>query len=229
MNKVDILNKYQFYNNANNSIKKEFEQSSKIVHLPVGTYYYHEDDPCESFAFLGKGNIRVFKTGESGREITLYHVKPRETCILTSLGIVSNKNYPASAVVESDVQALIFPAATFRKWVDLYPDVRKLIFDAMAKRISNMMMLIEEITFRKVDERLAKFLIQHFNNHKSPLIEIQLTHEQIATELGSVREVVSRLLKAFECQGAITLSRGRIRLKDEELLRSQFNIKSHFV
>ena len=219
MNNIDILNQYRFYTEADLTAKKEFESHCQFVQLKEGDYVFSEGDTCHQIALIGQGRVRVFKTNISGREITLYNVQPEETCILTSICLFTQKVYPATARAEIDTEAVLFPASNFRQWFNQYESVRQLIFQTMAKRTTQMMLLLEEITFRKMDQRLAGYLLQKFTGGDLPLIEIQSTHEDIATELITAREVVSRLLKDLERSGAIQLARGRIRLVDESLLR----------
>jgi len=219
MNKIEILNRYKFYNEAEPSLKQQLEQTANIVNLLAGRFFFHEGDACTQVVLIGKGDIRVFKTGESGREITLYHVQPGGICLLTSLGLMTDHNYPASAQVVSPAEVLLFPASKFRKWVTLHKEIRQLAFETITDRIVQMMFLIDKIMFQKIDLRLAEFLIKHFTNNKHHVIELRLTHEEIASELNSVREVISRTLKKFERLHVITLSRGFIRLLDKPLLK----------
>lgn len=130
-------------------------------------------------------------------------------------------NYPASAIAEADSDAVVFPAAIFRKWIDSYESIRQLIFETLAFRMSTVMALVEEIVFNRMDHRLAQYLQQKFANGGRPLNTIHITHDQIASELGSAREVISRLLKELERLGALELTRGRISLKNQKILQRQ--------
>lgn len=216
----DILNLFAFYRQAPAALQQRMQASAQVVELPAGAFYFHEGDTCSQIALLGAGNIRVFKNSETGREITLYHVCTGETCILTASCVLAGASYPATARVEVPAQAVLFPAAHFRAWVGMHEEVRRFIFEILARRVANIMALVEEIAFRKMDQRLAEFLLMRFANAGAPVTSLQLTHEQIAAELGSAREVISRLLKEFERLGAIELGRARIRLRDEQALKS---------
>ncbi len=225
MNKIQILNGYKFYNEAEPSLKQQLEQAGNIVNLPAGRFFFHEGDACTQVVLIGKGDIRVFKTGESGREITLYHVKPGGICLLTSLGMMTDHDYPASAQVVSSAEVLLFPASKFRKWVTLHKEIRELAFETITDRIVQMMVLIDKIMFQKIDLRLAEFLINRFTNNKHCVPELRLTHGEIASELNSAREVISRALKKLEQQHAIALSRGCIRLLDKTFLKKLAQIQ----
>lgn len=221
MDKKDILKKFSFYNKAGSMSQKELEQNGMFVSLKAGEFYFHEGDACRQIAIVGEGNIRVYKTGETGKEITLYHVRSGETCILTASCVLGGMNYPASAVAEEETTAVVFAAPLFRGWVAGNEAIRDFVFTTLANRMAGVMTLVEEITFNKMDGRLAEYLRKKFSNKGRSVKEIQITHEQIAIELGSAREVVSRLLKEFERQGAIELARGRILLKNEKIFKAK--------
>ncbi|MCA9732955.1 MAG: Crp/Fnr family transcriptional regulator [Deferribacteres bacterium] len=217
MNKQDFIKKLPFYHEAPDRLKSEINNTAIIAQLKNGDYYFHEGDSCANIAIVVEGRIRVFKTGESGRVITLYTVEEQETCILTTFCLLSDRTYPATAQAELNTQAVIFPAPVFRQWMNDWDIVRSFVFTTMTNRVSDMMALIEEITFKKLDRRLVEFLAE-----KSPQTNsvLQITHEQIAMQIGSAREVISRLLKEFERLGALELRRGQIILKDLTLLEN---------
>jgi CRP/FNR family transcriptional regulator len=154
---------------------------------------------------LVAGIVRVFKVSEAGREITLYHVHGGQTCLANMLCTFLDMPSPASAVVEEPVDALIMPAASLRQWVQDRDVMRTFIFRAMANRFMDVTMLVDQIAFRKLDSRLAEYLLQSFVKQRFHIREITVTLEDIAAELGSAREVISRLLKEFERLEAIDL------------------------
>ncbi|MCB1060706.1 MAG: Crp/Fnr family transcriptional regulator [Calditrichaeota bacterium] len=217
-----ILSQFGFYHNAPASLQKEILSHTQQATLPGGVEVYREGETCQRVAFVGEGSIRVFKRHDGGREITLYHVRQSESCILTTSCVLTGQRYPATAVVENDhpVEAAIISPEKFYNWVHEHQVVRDYVFHMMSHRISDMMALIEEITFGKMDNRIAHFLIEKFTGEGTFLRSIHITHEQIADELGTAREVVSRLLKEFEKAGALELGRGRVRMTNERLLRA---------
>ncbi|KAA3618941.1 MAG: Crp/Fnr family transcriptional regulator [Calditrichaeota bacterium] len=216
MLKIELLKKLPLYQEASSRQKGEIEAAAMVAELSRGQYYFHEGDVCANIAVVVDGRIRVFKMGESGRGITLYNVEPRETCILTTFCLLSNRHYPATAQAELDTRALIFPAPVFRNWMNDWPFVRSFIFATMGERVADMMALIEEITFKKLDRRLIEFLLE---NGKKQSNILEITHEKIAMQVGSAREVISRLLKEFERLGAIELRRGQIVIKNMRVLQ----------
>lgn len=207
------------------SLVEEMERAASTVRVARGTFYCHVGDACKGVALLERGDIRVFKTGPTGREITLYHVSPGQTCLLTLNGALTGEPYPADALVEEDVEAAVLPVAQFRSWMDRHPSFRLFVFRSMAERIADLMSLVDEVAFGKLNQRLAEFLLAGFSPAATPGAVLQVTHDQIAAELGSAREVISRLLKDFERQGALRLGRGKLELQDESRLRSLLNKK----
>ena len=223
MNKQTILEHYDFFRNGSEAFRSRLLETVGYVRLPKGAFYFHEGDVCAQVALVGAGRIRVYKTGETGREITLYHVVAGESCLINISCMLSTTRCPASARVESAVEALVIPGDRFRRWVAENENVRNYVFDLIAKRMASVMSLVEEVTFQRMDERVARFLEENFEKSSGTQTVLLLTHEKIASQLGTAREVVSRLLKEFERVGAIRLSRGQIVLQDRDLLKSFSN------
>jgi CRP/FNR family transcriptional regulator len=161
-----------------------------------------------------QGSLRVYTAGMEGREITLYNVDPGESCLINVLCLISGKNSPAYAVADEPLTAVAFPRSNFLHWLAEREDVRHFVFGVMAGRVTDMMALVEEVAFQRLDCRLAAYLLQRGGAGDT----LALTHEAVALDLGTAREVVSRLLKAFERQGAVRLSRGAITLLDLKVL-----------
>lgn len=220
MTKTEILQNYDFYRNADPSFRREIENASVAVKLPQGTPYFREGEECRQVALIGRGSVRVYKVGETGRQITLYHVVPGETCILSASCALGEKSYPASAVIETDTEAAVLDAGFFRNCIDSRPEVRKFVFSTISARMTDVLTLLEEIAFGRMDQRLAEFLIRNFEQCTEEPKVVGMTHEQMAAELGTAREVVSRLLKELERLGAVELTRGKITLKDRNKLHS---------
>ncbi|MHB1405250.1 MAG: Crp/Fnr family transcriptional regulator [Desulfitobacteriaceae bacterium] len=195
--------------------------TDNIVHsiatIPPGTCAFLEGAHSSEVAFVLKGSLRVIKIGESGREILLYRVLPGESCILQLSSVLAGVGYPANAIVENETEAVMVPAALFKKWINEYQSLRNFVYGNMTKRISSMMALVEEVAFKRMDTRLVELLL---NKTSAEQIAVEMTHEEIASELGTAREVVSRLLKNLENDALVELSRGRIRLTNRYGLES---------
>jgi CRP/FNR family transcriptional regulator len=212
MKKEAILDQFRAYRRAADPIRQEMVRAGVRHRFPAGATLFHGGEVVDQFALVGAGRIRVYKAGETGREITLYHVAPGEVCLLTVASILGRRTYPATAVVEEAVEAVAFPGDLLRRWVEVSPAIREFVFGLFTSRLAHVMTLLEEIVFRRVDERLAEFLTARFQERSGPHPALRITHEEIAAELGTAREVVSRLLKELERRGAVRLSRGRIAL-----------------
>ena len=168
---------------------------------------YWEGDTCHGIAFILSGEIRVYKTGETGREITLYEIGPGETCILNASCILSGKKYPANAVTISPCDVFMLPANELKSLMASHEELRTYIFSILSYRLTSVMELLEEVVFRKVDQRLRDYLIEKSENNV-----LKTTHMAIANDLGTAREVVSRILKDFERNNEVKLGRNSIHL-----------------
>jgi CRP/FNR family transcriptional regulator len=202
-----FLKVFPFFQKAEESFLEELLSSSEHKRIPGGISIYMEGDNCPGIAFLLTGEIRVFKTGESGREITLYEIFPGETCILNVSCILSNRYYPATAVTLTDAEFLLLPAGLFRSLFDKHSILRDYVFMLLNQRIGLMMELIDEVAFGRMDQRLTDYLIE-----KSEQGRLNRTHQQIANDLGTSREVISRLLKDLERKGVVRLERGAVQI-----------------
>ena len=215
----DLVAQIPFFARAPQDLLTAVSEAAAVVRLPAGAYFLQEGDSCDQFAVLVSGRMRVFKLAESGHEITLYHVGPGEACPLNVSCILSNRTVPAMAQVEEEVEALTIPASTFRRLIAEHESLRSFVFTMFAGRLTEVMSLVEEIAFRRMDERLARRLLEMLQPEDAAKNGVEITHAEVAADLGTAREVVSRLLKDFERQGAIQLSRGRIMLRNASLLQ----------
>lgn len=169
---------------------------------------FQENDTCSVLGFLLSGSIRVYMFGEDGREITLYEVNPGETCILNIACILSHAPYPARATVTLEGDACLISDEEFRRLVDAHAAMRTFVFEGLGARLISMMRLVEEVAFRRTDERLRRYL-----SEKGEGGLLNATHQKIANDLGTSREIISRLLGELERTGAISLSRNRIEIR----------------
>ncbi|PCI48264.1 MAG: Crp/Fnr family transcriptional regulator [Alphaproteobacteria bacterium] len=188
--------------------KKILGDGIQIMTVPAGTVMFSEGSECRGYVMLLKGTVRVQKTSEEGREIILYRVEEGESCIMTTTCLISDDHYGAEGIAETDITVAIVPPATFNLLLGKSDKFRNFVFAVYAKRMAVLMMLVEEVVFKKLDRRLAQLLL----GRKGSRFEV--THQDIAQELGSVREVVSRQLKVFERGGLIKLGRGMIEILD---------------
>lgn len=181
---------------------------ARPVALPAGTRVFGEGGACQAYLILLAGQLRVQKVGENGREIVLYRVEPGESCIVTTSCLMSGTAYDAEGIAETDVQAQALPLAGFRALLAESAGFREFVFKAYGTRIGDLLLLIEEVAFGRIDQRLAARLLELGGQPGS----IQATHQELAVELGTAREVVSRQLKEFERRGWVSLGRGQLQI-----------------
>ncbi|MCL4297630.1 MAG: Crp/Fnr family transcriptional regulator [Anaerolineae bacterium] len=211
---LDLERHFTFLKNAGQEVKKQLWQHAQIKEIPAGASICWEGDTCTQLALVLSGAVRVYKVGESGREITLYRIEENESCILTASCILSQTQFPAFAVAETTVQAVLVPASILREWVQQYEVWRDYVFGLMSQRLTAVIATVEEVAFRRVDARIAEFVANLAEEQQ----EVKITHQEIAFELGTAREVVSRILKDFEREKLIALSRGSIVIQNKQAL-----------
>ncbi len=206
-----------FLKAASRQFLSAFQEEATRHQVPAGKILYWEGDHCSALPIALSGQFRVFKTGENGSEITLYRFAKGESCILTTSCIFSKGEFPAVAKVEIAGEILLVAANTVRLWMNTFSEWQQYLCSLFGRRLADTIALVEEITFKGMDKRLVRFLLNRAENGES---QIDLTHQKIAYELGTAREVISRILKDLEMQGILTLSRGHIKIVNRPALKS---------
>ena len=212
-----IVQSMPFLKNADSGFLKEFQKSAFLAQIPAGHDVFLEGDRVEATALLISDVVRVYKIGETGREITLYRFGNGSSCILTANAILSRNTFPAIATVEQDAEAVMIPADVFRDWVKRYDLWRDFVFDLLSQRLSTVMAVVDEVVFHRMDRRVANLLLKR-GTEENP---IRITHQEIASDLGSSREVISRLLEDFISEGSVRSGRGIIEVLDFEALEDR--------
>lgn len=192
------------------------ESAAAPIHLPAGAVPFRPGSTCDGYLFVLSGRIRVQLLSGSGREIVLYRVEPNQTCILTGACLLAGSDYPAEAVAQTPVEAVMLPAAAFNELLARSAAFRALVFTDFGRRLADLMAVIEEVAFSRIKSRLARFLL----DRRDAAGRLRLSHQEIAAELGSAREVVSRQLKGFERRAWIALDRRRIDVLDVDALKA---------
>ncbi len=200
---------------VNEPAREVLLSNAQRVSLEKDRFVFHAGDLCSSFLVLQKGSVRVQLVSASGREVTLYRIGPGGTCILTTSCLLGHENYPAEAIAECDIDALAVPAESFQAALDQSRSFRDFVFDGFSKRLTNVIRKIEQIAFTSIDARLARALMACADKGTE-----SITHQELAVELGTAREVVSRHLKNLESRGWLRLGRGRIEVVDRHALAS---------
>jgi CRP/FNR family transcriptional regulator len=179
--------------------------------VPAGTILFDAHTPCAGFPLVLSGTIKVMQQYPNGRELPLYRVKPGESCLLSGSCLLGHTDYAASGIAETDVELLIVPPADFHALIATDEAFRNHVFSLFGERLATLLTLVEAIAYQKLDQRLAALLLA-----KGDLV--QATHQVLADELGSVREIITRLLRMFEDMGWVDLGRERVRIVDRAAL-----------
>lgn len=206
-----------FLQRANASLINELKREAQFTRIPAGHDVFVDGDRVDGIALLLSGVVRVYKIGETGREITLYRFGLGQSCILSANAILSDKSFPAIATVEEDAEAVMIPADVFRKWVNKYDLWREFVLDLLSERLSTVMAVVDEVVFKRMDRRVASWLLNQAK-FQNPM---RITHQEIAAELGSSREVISRILEDFSREGLVNSGRGTIEILDFKGLKSR--------
>jgi CRP/FNR family transcriptional regulator len=198
----------------NDAVINTIMNKAGTVDIPAKATAFHQGGACSNYLLIISGRIKVLTRAENGREIVLYRLSDGDSCVLTTSCLFGSARYPAEGIAETDVIALAIPAAQFHEAVQQSETFREFVFGSFASHLGSLIALIEEVAFGKLDIRLARHLLKLSDD----TTVIDTTHQQLATELGSAREVISRQLKEFELKGWVKLHRGSIEIIDKPAL-----------
>jgi CRP/FNR family transcriptional regulator len=187
-------------------------EHASVTSVPAGGVLFEEGSPCRGFPLVLAGEIRVARGTPHGRSIELYRVTPGELCVASTSCLFGHGLLSAHGVTTQPTDLVVLDAAGFDRWTALEP-FRRFVFGTFADRIADLMTLAEAVAFQRLDQRLAGALLGHG-------AVMQVTHQALADELGTVREIVTRLLKRFERQGWVRMGRERIEIVDAAALRA---------
>lgn len=188
-------------------------ESATLVNIPAGQQIFATRSRCENYLLLLKGSVKAQLISENGREMLLYQVGPGDSCVLTTSCLLSGEQYPAEAFAEEDVSAFVISSHAFYRCLDQSAFFREFVFKNFAARLSHVIGRLGETVFEGIELRLAKELLS------ADTKILYVTHQELATKLGSAREVISRNLKQFESKGWVDLSRGVVTLTDIDALK----------
>ncbi|HAJ12062.1 MAG TPA: transcriptional regulator [Comamonadaceae bacterium] len=186
--------------------------SLPVTTVPAGTVLFRENDPCQGFPLLLAGEVRVCRAATNGRELELYRVQPGEMCLVSSAGLFAGQALTARGLSTVPTTLTLLPAPVFRQAL-ADGRFRDFVLGLFASRMADLTSLIEAIAFQRLDSRLASTLLGHGQ-------QVRATHQSLADELGTVREIVTRLLHRFERDGLVELSRECITICDSARLRA---------
>lgn len=213
---MDWIENFSGLGQLEESVRRTLVDRSRIIKVPKDTVVFGPGKAPDNLLLLLDGTLRVQQVSESGREIVLYRVHAGESCVLTTACLLAYEEYSAEGITETDVQAVAIPKTVFDDLIAQSAEFRRFVFTAYSRRITDLFLVIEEVAFRRVDIRLAQKLLELAGREGG----VHATHQQLATELGTAREVVSRLLQEFQRRGWVVLSRGSVELVDQPGLQT---------
>lgn len=190
--------------------------NQKRIILHPGKVVFRNGEPCEYFLLLLEGAVRVQRTSSEGHEIALYHLKPGQICELATACLLTGQPYPVEAVAEIQSEILLLAKEQFHALLSTAVPFQREVFKAINEGLSSLVTLVEEIAFEPLDRRLAQKLLALAGDGQN----VKATHYAIAAELGTAREVISRLLKTLERRQLVHCRRGQIELRDIDALKS---------
>ena len=209
--KRKLLQRFPFFAGLEAARLDELLARAQPMRAPKGSVLFQPGQPCRGFPLLLEGSVRVSQSAPSGREIVRYRVEPGAGCLLSGGCLLGHANYSARGVAEDDVELLSIPPALFQEFLLQFEPFRRFVFGMYGERLAEVMTLVEEVAFRRLDARLARLLVE-----RGPVVAA--TQQKLADELGSVREIVSRLLRQFEERGWVALERERVTVCDRGAL-----------
>lgn len=194
-------------------VLEEALATAQLRQVPDRTPLFEPGSPCRGFPLVLAGTVRVTKAAPNGREVLLYTVDPGDSCLLSSGCLLGGMDHRAFGIAKGDVRLLVLPPATFNRLVAESKPFRDYVFSLFSERLAALMELVEAVTFQRLDRRLAALLLSRGN-------PVRMTQQNLADEIGSVREIVGRLLRSFEEHGWVALGRERVEILDERALRA---------
>ncbi len=199
------------------AVQKEVIRRAMVIkHFEEGDSMYGGSEYCAGLFLIRKGQVRAFIISEGGREITLYRLFERDVCVFSASCMMRNITFDIHVEVEKPTEAFLIPTTVFCKLTQESLPIQSFTNQLMASRFSDVMETLEQVLFTSFDHRLANYLLEQAVIEDSDMIKI--THEKIANDLGTAREVVSRMLKYFQNEGMVVLNRGTIKLLNKEKL-----------
>jgi len=206
---------FPFLARAGDDFKRDFYAACRYLELPADVSICDEGQQCAQLALLLDGVGRVYKLSPGGREVTLYRIEAGEACVLTASCIINGDSFPAMAVTETPVRAIVVSPQKVRGWICAEAQWQQFIFGLLSNRLASIISVVEEVAFKRIDVRLAEKFARCLARGETSL---QVTHAELAADLGSSREVVSRILKDFAQRGLIETGRGSILLADRQAI-----------
>ncbi len=208
-----LLERFPVFGEISRQVLERVLRAAQVRTLAAASPLFSAGNPCTGFPMLLSGSVRVSKAAANGREVQLYRVYPGEACIMSTGCLLGDIEYGASGTAETEVVVFTLPPALFAEMMAREESFRRWVFTLFSERLSGMMELVEAVAFQRLDRRLAAYLLEN-----APLL--QVSQQKLADDLGTVREMVGRVLRSFEDRGLVELGRNQIKVLDPGELRA---------
>ena len=213
---MSLAQYFPVYNKLSQQDRQAIDQMAVLRTVSKGTLLHNSSTECMGLLVIRTGQLRAYMTSEEGREITLYRLFERDVCLFSASCVMNSIQFEIMITAEKDTEMWIIPPYLYKALVERSVEMANYANQLMATRFTDVMWLVEQIMWKSFDKRLAHFLLEESVLEETETLKI--THEGIAAHLGTAREVVTRMLKYFQNEGMVKLSRGMIEITDAEKL-----------
>ena len=217
----EILEGLPFWEHLEKEERELLERESRKVFYPAGVSVYSGARECLGEIFIQKGILRTYLLSDEGKEVTMYRLRQGDACVLTASCILPAITFDVEIEAQTDVEALLIPVGTLSKITKKNVYAENFVYKEAAKRFSDVVEALQQIMFLSLTQRVAAFLLDESAKNHSQLRSV--THEELARQIGSAREAVSRILKQMTKKGYITLTRGEVKLENKEEMYKLLN------
>ena len=216
LEKTDALAALPFWEHLEPNQKQLALNNSSFRDYERGTLLHGSDTSCLGVVYLIKGSLRAYMLSDEGREITLFNIGEGESCVLSASCVINEISFETQLSAEEDCRLLLLNAGAFDELSSENIYARCFLFEKATERFSNVMQVMQEILFERIDTRLARFLLEECERNGE--LRIRMTQEKLAQNLSTAREVVARMLSRFAKEGMVELRRGEITITDKKAL-----------
>ncbi len=213
---IPVSEFFPIWNSLSAAQKQRLEGAAVKKYAPAGTLLHNGSDDCMGLLLIASGQLRIYTTSDDGREITLYRLLERDICLFSASCMLHSIQFELQVSAERDTEFWLISSEAYGTIMKESAPLANFTNSIMASRFTEVMWLMDQLLWKRMDQRIAKFLIEEAALSDS--MTLKLTHEMIANHLGTAREVVTRMLKYFQSEGAVKLSRGTVEILDAEKL-----------
>lgn len=215
---MGLCNYFPIWDKMTPQEQKMLEEAAFLRAAPSGTILHNGSNDCVGLLVIRSGQLRAYILSDEGKEVTLYRLFERDICLLSASCMMSSIQFDVIIEAQKDAEVWVIPPDVYQTLMEQSAAVANYTNEMMASRFSEVMWLIEQIMWKSFDKRLAAFLLEEANLEGA--MALQITHEKIANHLGTAREVVTRMLRYFQSESMVLLTRGTVELKDEKRLEA---------